>query len=112
MEATKEQNTDRVVQEMLKRIMQAGEPHKVVLFGSRGRGDAGLHSDYDLLVIEPSDLPRYKRAIKYRRALVGIGRSKDIVVWTPQEVEEWRNVPNAFITTALNEGLTIYERPE
>jgi len=112
MEATKKKITDKVVQEMVERIVQAGEPQKIVLFGSRAREDARQDSDYDLLVIESSDLPRYKRASKYRRALVGLGGSKDIVVWTPQEVAEWRNVPNAFITTALNEGLTVYERPE
>jgi predicted nucleotidyltransferase len=111
MEATQEQSVDAVVQEMVDRIVQAGEPHKVVLFGSRARGDSQYHSDYDLLVIESSNQPRYKRATKYRRALVGLGLAKDIVVWTPQEVEEWRNVPNAFITTALSEGLTVYERP-
>jgi len=85
---------------------------KVVLFGSRARGDARRDSDYDLLVIESSDLPRYRRATQYRRALAGLGLAKDIVVWTPQEVAEWRNVPNAFITTALSEGLTVYERPD
>jgi predicted nucleotidyltransferase len=111
MEAIQEQTTDEVIQEMVERIVEAGKPDKVILFGSRVRGDARQDSDYDLLVIEPSDLPRYKRATKYRRALVGLGLSKDILVWTPQEVAEWRNVPNAFITTAMNEGRIVYERP-
>ena len=110
METTHEQTADEVLQEMVKRIVQAGDPQKVVLFGSRARGNAGPESDYDLLVIESSDLPRYRRAIKYRRALMGLGHAKDVVVWTPQEVAEWRNVPNAFITTALSEGLVVYER--
>jgi hypothetical protein len=39
-----------------------------------------------------------------------MGFSKDIVVWTPEEVEQWRNVSNAFITTALREGIVLYER--
>ena len=72
--------------------------------------DAKPGSDYDLLVIEPSDLPRYRRAAKYRKALTGVCTAKDIVVWTPEEVDEWRNVPNAFITTAVNEGVVLYER--
>ena len=37
--------------------------------------------------------------------------AKEIVVWTQDEVAEWRDVPNAFITTVLNEGLVVYERP-
>jgi predicted nucleotidyltransferase len=101
--------TDDLLKEMVQRILTVGNPQKIVLFGSRARGNAQPDSDYDLLVIEPSNLPRYKRAAKYRRALIGIGQAKDIVVWTPGEVAEWRNVPNAFITTALNEGIVVYE---
>jgi hypothetical protein len=35
---------------------------------------------------------------------------KDVVVWTPEEVEAWSEVPHAFITTALQEGKTLYAR--
>ena len=28
---------------------------------------------------------------------------------TPEEVAEWREVPNAFITAALSEGMVLYE---
>ena len=101
---------DDHLKEMVQRILTVSSPQKIVLFGSRARGDAQPDSDYDLLVIEPSNLPRYKRATKYRRALAGLCLAKDIVVWTPEEVAEWRNVPNAFITTALNEGTVLYER--
>ena len=100
---------DDLLKEMVQRILTVGKPQKVVLFGSRAHGNAQPDSDYDLLVIEPSKLPRYKRATKYRRALIGIGRAKDIVVWTPSEVAEWRSVPNAFITTILDEGIVLYE---
>ena len=95
---------------MLQRILRAGDPQKVVLFGSRARGNARPDSDYDLLVIESSSQPRTKRAAKYRRALTGVYPAKDIVVWTPEEVAEWRDVPNAFVTAALSEGIVLYER--
>jgi len=103
-------HADDRLKEMIRRILTVGTPHKIVLFGSRARGDAQLDSDYDLLVIEPSNLPRYKRAAKYRRALTGTHLAKDIVVWTPEEVAEWRNVSNAFITAALKEGVVLYEK--
>lgn len=100
---------DNTLREIVQRILAVGSPQKIVLFGSRARGEAKPDSDYDLLTIEPSDLPRHKRAARYRRALVGVCPAKDIVVWTPEEVAEWRNVSNAFITTALNEGVVLYE---
>jgi len=63
-----------------------------------------------LLIIEESALPRHRRAGRYRMALLGLFPAKDIVVWTPSELAAWRDVPNAFITTILAEGKTLYER--
>lgn len=101
---------DAALQEMIQRITTTGNPQKIILFGSRARGDARPDSDYDLLLIEPSDQPRHRRAARYRRALIGLAPAKDILVWTPEEVAEWRDVPNAFITAAIKEGIVLYEQ--
>jgi uncharacterized protein len=103
--------TDDTLAEMIRRILAVGTPQKIVLFGSRARGDAYADSDYDLLLVEPSELPRHKRAARYRRALTGLAGAKDILVWTPEEIAEWRDVPNAFVTEAMRQGVVLYERP-
>ena len=46
--------------------------------------------------------------MRYYHALAGLFPAKDILVYTPAEVEEWADVPNAFITTALREGKVLY----
>lgn len=102
--------TEELIQDVVHRLVQVGDPLAIVLFGSRARGDARPDSDIDVLIIEQSDMPRHRRAGKYRRALLGLFPSKDIVVWTPDEVNEWHHVASAFITTALAEGKVIYER--
>ncbi len=86
-----------------------GRAAQVVLFGSRAAGRARSDSDLDVLIVEESTLPRYKRSARYRRALCGLFPAKDIVVWTPAEIEEWRAVPHAFITTILATGKVLYE---
>jgi predicted nucleotidyltransferase len=102
--------TEQLLAEAVRRILSVGSPLKILLFGSRARGDARPDSDLDLLIIEDSDLPRYRRSARYRRALCGVFPAKDIVVWTPQEVEDWKAVPNAFISSVLREGKLLYER--
>ena len=102
--------SEPLLQTIVQRLLEAGQPQKIILFGSQARGEAGHDSDYDLLVIENSSQPRYRRAVSYRRALKDLGTSKDIVVWTPREIKEWQNVSNAFITTALRDGVVLYER--
>ena len=105
------QVTDDMLEEAVQRVLQAGSPIKIVLFGSHARGEGRLDSDVDVLIVEESELPRHKRSIPYYRALKDACFGKDIVVWTPAEIAEWADVPNAFVTTALRDGRTLYERP-
>jgi hypothetical protein len=44
------------------------------------------------------------------QALLGFFPAKDVVVWTPQEIQAQSGVPNAFVTTALREGKTLRAR--
>jgi len=101
---------DKVTDDIVRRILRTGDPEKVILFGSRARGDARPNSDYDLLVIEESNEPRYRRAAPLYVALADLPVEVEVMVYTPEEVEEWSGVPQAFVTTALREGRTIYER--
>ena len=48
--------TSEIVAEMVTGIRDAIRPNKIILFGSRARGDAQFGSDFDLLIIAPSTL--------------------------------------------------------
>jgi predicted nucleotidyltransferase len=100
--------TEQLLREVVRRLLLVGSPHKIVVFGSRARGDARPDSDLDLLVIEDSDLPRFQRSPRYYHALAGLFPAKDIMVYTPEEVNEWSDVPNAIVTVALRDGKVLY----
>ena len=100
-----------VTQDIVRRIVEAAQPEKIILFGSRARGDARPNSDFDVLVIKQTDEPRYRRSVPLYVALADLPVEVEVIVYTPDEVEEWSEVPQAFVTTAVREGTTIYERP-
>lgn len=103
--------TDVLLDEILRLIVQTAQPQKVILFGSRARGNVHPGSDLDILVVKESTEPRYRRAVPILLALSSIHVPMDILVYTPQEIEAWRAVPQAFVTTAIREGKVLYERP-
>jgi len=101
---------DGLLDDVVDRVRRALDPQRILLFGSRARGREGPDSDYDLLVITESPQPRYRRAAPAYTALADLPDEVEIMVYTPSEVDEWRNVPQAFVTTALREGEVVYER--
>lgn len=96
-------------QEIVRRIRTAAEPEKIILFGSQARGEGNKDSDLDIFIILDSDLPRHRRAVPFYQALTGLGRAKDIVVYTPAEVAEWQTASCSLVATVLREGLVLYE---
>lgn len=92
------------------RILKAVRPLKIILFGSRARGDSNPRSDYDILIVAPSTLPRWRRTPKIYKELMGIRVPIDVIWWTPGEIRSWRNVPFHFINTVLGEGRVLYEK--
>jgi predicted nucleotidyltransferase len=112
MDIVKKTADDELLEEIVRRIVSVGDPEQIVLFGSRARLQSTEDSDIDILVIEESDEPRYKRSPRYYSATRGTFLARDIVVWTPTEIREWETVPNHFVTTALREGRLLYERPD
>ena len=99
-----------LMDEIVRRIVETISPQKVILFGSQSRGDARPESDLDLLVIADSTQPRYRRSVPLYGALSDILVPMDILVYSPEEVKEWSEVRQAFVTTAIREGRVLYEK--
>jgi len=99
------------IQEMVRRIVLGFDPEKIILFGSHARGDAGPDSDADLLVIMRFKKgSRRAQAAEIDLALWGIDLPADVLVFSPEEVEQRRRQVGTIIKPALREGKVLYER--
>jgi len=99
----------RLMNKIVNRIVDTVHPEKIILFGSHVRGAQKQDSDIDLLVIAHSTEPRYRRSAPLYGALSDIMVPMDILVYSPEEIQEWSQVRQAFVTTALREGKVLYE---
>ena len=106
--------TDELVKDMVREIVIAVSPERVYLLGSRARGTSTEDSDIDLLVVEKGgsdrDEEHVSKSIRLRRRLRKFRISKDILVFSEDEIEKWRSVRNHVVAAALEEGVLVYER--
>jgi predicted nucleotidyltransferase len=100
-------NTLELIRE---RIAREFCPLRVILFGSRARGDAQPDSDVDLLIVLPDGTDRRRMGIEIRRALRDLPVGKDIIVTTPEEIARRGRLVGSVLRPALREGRTIFER--
>ena len=99
---------------ILERIVDAVRPEMVVLFGSHAKGRAEAGSDIDLLVVEREPFgkqrSRLKEIGKLERSLGKILLPMDVLVYSMEEIERWRQVPTHVVAHALAEGRVLYAR--
>ena len=89
-------------------LLKRYDPERIILFGSRARGEADEYSDYDIIVIKRTDKPFLERLQDMVPYLVEFDRPADVLVYTPDEYERMREYGLGWI--AHNEGVALYER--
>jgi predicted nucleotidyltransferase len=107
--------TEEQLDQITERIARAVNPERVILFGSQARGTTDERSDIDLLIVggRPSDSgwSRRRQIGRIRRSIPRVGIPVDIVLFTPDEVDHWKDTTNHVVSEAIREGRVIYERP-
>lgn len=100
-----------LLDDVVRRIVDRFQPRRVVLFGSRARGDARPDSDIDLFIEMESDQRPIERAAQVSRLLTPRRWGLDVFVYTPDEVRARRGRPGDVLAYVEAEGRTLYERP-
>lgn len=101
---------DATLHRIVDTIVEHLDPEQVILFGSRARGEASSHSDYDICVVAPSNQSYHERNMQVRRLFPGRDFSMDVFVLTPEEYEAQRQVVNTLGFYVHRDGEVLYER--
>jgi predicted nucleotidyltransferase len=104
--------TQALLDELVRRIVAAVHPRRILLFGSAARGQMGPHSDLDVLVIMPDGVHRRQTAQKLYVELGGLGVPKDFVVATESDVLNYGHNFSMVLYPALREGRELYHASE
>jgi predicted nucleotidyltransferase len=84
-------------------------PLKIVLFGSYATGNYHTYSDVDLLVVLDEDQTDGDPEIKVMLS-VPHQFPMDIIVRSPDQIEERRKKGDTFLSDIIKHGIVLYER--
>ena len=105
------QVTEEILAEIVRRIVAAFTPEKIILFGSYAYGAPSVDSDVDLLVIQKTNLQRVERSVAISELILPRPFPVDILVKTPNEIQDALNKNDPFIKEIINRGRVLYEQP-
>ena len=100
-----------VPSELLDGIVAYFHPRRVILFGSRARGDARVDSDIDLLVILDDDAPPALRTLKAGyESRRGYNHPVDVIPVREAAYRKRAKIAGALAYEAETDGVLVYER--
>lgn len=101
--------TPEKINEAVRRIVEAAHPVRVILFGSRARGDAVQDSDVDIVVVEREVTNRLAEIVRLMETLRGLILPAEILVISERDFDYWSNMPGSVYRAAKLEGKALYE---
>jgi predicted nucleotidyltransferase len=101
---------DSLLAEIVRRLVDTFHPERIYLFGSRARGEVGVDSDYDLMVVirDEDVAPQTRRSKRAYEALRGTGVAADVLVWTLRSFESRLHIVASLPATIEREGRLLY----
>jgi uncharacterized protein len=102
----------RVPRDLLDPVIEYFEPRRVILFGSRARGEATRDSDIDLLVVVDDDTPPEKLTWQAGYEAHRSRHAADVFPMRAETFERSRGVAGTLAAEADADGIVVYGSPK
>jgi len=102
----------RIPHDLLDPVVDYFKPQRIILFGSRARGEATRDSDIDLLVIVDDDTPAEKLTSKAGYEADRSGRAADVFPMRAETFERERAIVNTLAAEADLDGIVVFGSPK
>jgi predicted nucleotidyltransferase len=96
------------IQNISEQIRREFAPLKIILFGSHSRGNPDSDSDVDLLVVAPFQGKPWRFAVEIRERITA-GVPIDLMVRTPEQLQERLAKNDMFLTEIMTNGTVLFE---
>ncbi len=100
----------QAIRSVVRLITEKFQPEKVILFGSYAYGKPRPESDVDLLVVMDTPLRARQQRLEISRALSPRPFPLDIIIQTPQQMQDRLAMGDPFILEITSRGKVLYER--
>jgi predicted nucleotidyltransferase len=90
-------------------IVAREDPERIYLFGSYAKNTAHSGSDIDLLIIQPSRLPRHHRGRAAKAMLSPFPKRFHLLFYTPQELADELRHPFSFMSKIIQTAKLLFE---
>ena len=100
--------TQEQINFVVEKIVKSIKPEKVILFGSYAYGRPDENSDLDILIVKDTEIPLPKRGMEVRKFLRGMKIPIDVIIYTQNEIDEWKDTKAAFINHIIKNGKVLY----
>ena len=98
-----------LLDEIVRRLVEALDPLEIYLFGSHAQGKAHEHSDLDFLIVVPDDAgSQHELAGQGYVAMRGLAVPVELVVLTRSDMDKWAPVRFSLAFEVAQKGKRLY----